>query len=159
MGQNLWNCEPKSVLFSTVSLQYLPQWQSPSHNIHQYCSQDSKSGHGAPWLNHWQTCNSLTQIGIHWVHTYCITFALFYFKCPSVLPAYTYVPPTHVTDDLGGQKNALDLLELEWWTVVSNHAGAGDRTQVLRKSGQCSEPLSHLPARSTRLPGQCLLGK
>lgn len=44
----------------------------------------------------------------------------------SVLPACTYVHPTCVPDDLGGQENAAVLLELELWTAVSCLAGVGD---------------------------------
>ena len=49
----------------------------------------------------------------------------------------------HVPGAHGGQNRASDLLELELQTVVRHHTGAGNRTQVLCKSSQCSKPLSH----------------
>jgi hypothetical protein len=49
----------------------------------------------------------------------------------------------HVPGAHGGQNRASDLLELELQTVVRHHTGAGNRTQVLCKSRQCSKPLSH----------------
>lgn len=42
-----------------------------------------------------------------------------------------------------GKKRVLASLELELKTIVGCHVGAGGQTQVLWKSSQCSEQLSH----------------
>lgn len=43
-----------------------------------------------------------------------------------------------------GQKRALDPLKLKLQMFVSHHVGTGNWTQVLVKSSQCFQPLSHL---------------
>lgn len=42
------------------------------------------------------------------------------------------------------QKKSLDPLELDLWTAVSHHMGAGNHTQVFHKSSKCLWTLSHL---------------
>lgn len=39
---------------------------------------------------------------------------------------------------LGGQKMALEPLELELWAAVSHRMGTRNRTQVFRNSSQCT---------------------
>lgn len=56
----------------------------------------------------------------------------------SVLPECMYI--MCVPGACQSQKGALDLLEL----LMSHHGGPGNETQVLCKSGECSQPLSHL---------------
>jgi hypothetical protein len=46
--------------------------------------------------------------------------------------------PTYVSGTSGGQKRALGSLEQELKIAASHHMGAGNRTQVLCKSTQCS---------------------
>ena len=49
------------------------------------------------------------------------------------------MPVYHVcTDAQGGQKRALDPLELELWVIVSHHVSARNPDWVLCKSSQCS---------------------
>lgn len=48
------------------------------------------------------------------------------------------VYPMCVSDAYGGQKAALDHLELEIQTIVKCHVGAENQTWVLCKNRQCS---------------------
>jgi hypothetical protein len=56
-------------------------------------------------------------------------------------------------DVCGAQERVLDPLKLELQMVISYPVGTGNQTQVLCKSRQCSEPLSHLSSPLALSPG------
>jgi hypothetical protein len=49
-----------------------------------------------------------------------------------------YILPSHISGVDGGQKRALDHLELELHMVVGCFMGAGNQTQVLYKNNKYS---------------------
>ena len=58
------------------------------------------------------------------------------------------MPGTHY-----GQKRVLEPVELRLQMVVSHHVDAGNQSQVLCKSSQCSYPLSPMSLISPAPPG------
>lgn len=77
------------------------------------------------------------------LHLYQMMRTSFYI-CAYFYNTYMYVCVACVCRAQGDQKKVLGPLELEFQEVVSFYAGAGNWTQILFKSSQCSEPLSHL---------------
>lgn len=67
------------------------------------------------------TFNSLQRLP-HWL----LSFYHFFLICVSVWPTYVYAP--HVWGTYGGQKRALNPLELELWVDMSHHMGSGTPT-------------------------------
>jgi hypothetical protein len=73
---------------------------------------------------------------LHWDHWvwFCFPFFLFFFLDLFIICKYNVAVFRHTRR---GNESSL-------WMVVSHHVVAGNWTQDLQKSSQCSQPLSHL---------------
>jgi hypothetical protein len=77
---------------------------------------------------------------------YLLLFYVYeYFMCMSVSPAYVFLYHLHSWYPWKSGEDTRSL-GLEWQMAVSHHVDAGNWTQVLWNSRQCSESLSHLPS-------------